>query len=126
MLFNAVVINFPISTFFQNFAHNAIDPFPCIYKQELTLLIQMRLAMHKGMPSLQLVLQRPNTKTKDQTRINTRIQINNLHNRLTFCLVDKKAIIFTCEIIINNLTCEIISFISARNPYKAILYIIKS
>jgi hypothetical protein len=29
-----------------------------------------------------------------------------------------KAIIFTCEIIINNLTCEIITFISARNLYK--------
>jgi hypothetical protein len=36
-----------------------------------------------------------------------------------------KAIIFTCEIIINNLTCEIISFISARNLYEStILYII--
>jgi hypothetical protein len=32
----------------------------------------------------------------------------------------RKAIIFTCEIIINNLTCEIISFISARNLYKAL------
>jgi hypothetical protein len=39
-------------------------------------------------------------------------------------LSDKwKAIIFTCEIIINNLTCEIISFISARNFYKALYFI---
>ena len=37
----------------------------------------------------------------------------------------RKAIIFTCEIIMNNLTCEIITFISARNLYKStILYII--
>ena len=28
MLFNAVAINFFVSTFFQNFAHNAIGPFP--------------------------------------------------------------------------------------------------
>ena len=34
-----------------------------------------------------------------------------------------KVIIFTCEIIINNLTCEIISFISAQNPYKALYFI---
>jgi hypothetical protein len=34
-----------------------------------------------------------------------------------------KAIIFTCEIIINNLTCEIITFSSARNPYKALYFI---
>ena len=26
----------------------------------------------------------------------------------------------TCEIIINDLTCEIISFDSVRNPYKAL------
>ena len=36
----------------------------------------------------------------------------------------RKAIIFTCEIIINtNLTCEIISFISTRNLYKALYFI---
>jgi hypothetical protein len=34
-----------------------------------------------------------------------------------------KAIIFTCEIIINILTCEIITFISARNLYKALYFI---
>ena len=34
-----------------------------------------------------------------------------------------KAIIFTCEIIINDLACEIIIFISARNPYKALYFI---
>ena len=32
--------------------------------------------------------------------------------------VYSKAIIFTCEITINNFACAIISFISARNPYK--------
>ena len=30
---------------------------------------------------------------------------------------------FHMEIIMNNLTCEIISFISARNPYKALHFI---
>ena len=30
-----------------------------------------------------------------------------------------KAIIFTCEIIKNNLPCEIIGFISVQNPYEA-------
>ena len=29
-----------------------------------------------------------------------------------------KAIIFTCEITMNNFTCAIIGFISVRNPYK--------
>ena len=39
------------------------------------------------------------------------------------CLKSDNFHIFTCEIIINNLTCEIISFINARNPYKALYFI---
>ena len=40
-------------------------------------------------------------------------------------MIVRKAIIFTCEIIINNLTCEIISFISTRNSLVTSLIIHK-
>jgi hypothetical protein len=35
----------------------------------------------------------------------------------------EKPIIFTCEIIMNNLACETITFISARNLRKALYFI---
>ena len=34
-----------------------------------------------------------------------------------------EAVIFTFEITINNFTCAITNFISARNPYKTLYFI---
>ena len=51
------------------------------------------------------------------TRSQNTVCIYQFHNS------QEEAIIFTCEITMNNLTCEITIFISGRNFYKTLYFI---